>query len=46
MRVLLMTYGSGGNVRPLMGLAVQVRALGEECDGPVATGMMPTGGWR
>jgi vancomycin aglycone glucosyltransferase len=111
MRVLLTTYGSRGDVQALVGLAVQVRALGaevqvcarpdqefaellagvgvplvpigppvrppvtggtppaaadlppraaelvaaqfdtvaaaaEECDAPVATGVMPTGGWR
>jgi vancomycin aglycone glucosyltransferase len=111
MRVSLTTYGSRGDVQPLVGLAVQVRALGaevqvcappdqefaellagagvplvpigqpvrppvakatppsaaelppraaelvaaqfdtvaaaaEECDAPVATGVMPTGGWR
>lgn len=34
MRVLLTTYGSRGDVEP------------EECDAPVATGVMPTGGWR
>jgi vancomycin aglycone glucosyltransferase len=111
MRVLLTTYGSRGDVEPLVGLAMQVRALGaevqvcappdqefaellagvgvplvpafssvrqwvpematrsaadlprraaemmaaqfdaitatgEECDAPVATGVMPTGVWR
>ena len=56
MRVLLSTYGSRGDVEPIMGLAVQLGALGaaelvnaaaaEECDAPVATGVMPTGGWR
>ncbi|MBZ5686639.1 MAG: hypothetical protein LAP86_16530 [Acidobacteriia bacterium] len=30
MRVLLSTYGSRGYVQPLVGLAVQVRAIGEE----------------
>jgi hypothetical protein len=48
MRVLL-TYGSRGDVEPMAGLAVQLRALGaaaEEWDAPVATGMLPTGGWR
>src|ERR1700731_1464068 len=30
MRVLLTTYGSRGDVQPLVGLAVQVRALGAE----------------
>ena len=96
MRALLSTCGSRGDVEPMVGLAVQVRALGaevqvcappdqeldrefaellagvgvppadlppraaalvaaqfdmvaaaaEECDAPVATGVMPTGGWR
>ena len=30
MRVLLSTYGSRGDVEPLVGLAVQLRALGAE----------------
>jgi vancomycin aglycone glucosyltransferase len=30
MRVLLTTYGSRGDVEPLVGLAVQLRALGSE----------------
>lgn len=30
MRVLLTTFGSRGDVQPLVGLAVQVRALGAE----------------
>lgn len=30
MRVLLTTYGARGDVEPLVGLAVQVRALGAE----------------
>jgi vancomycin aglycone glucosyltransferase len=56
MRVLLSTHGSRGDVEPMVGLAVQSRALGaetracappdEECDGPVATGLVPTGVWR
>jgi vancomycin aglycone glucosyltransferase len=56
MRVLLSTYGSRGDVEPMVGLAVQSRALGakmrvcappdEECDAPVATCVMPTGVWR
>jgi hypothetical protein len=47
MRVLLSTYGSPGDVEPMVGLAVQSRALGaEECDAPAATGVMPTGVWR
>jgi vancomycin aglycone glucosyltransferase len=32
MRVLLSTYGSRGEVEPLVGLAVRLRALGaQEC---------------
>ena len=30
MRVLLSTYGSRGDVEPMVGLAVQLRALGAE----------------
>lgn len=39
MRVLLSTYLSRRDVEPTVGLA-------EECDAPVATGVMPTGVWR
>ena len=78
MRVLLSTYRSRGDVEPMVGLAVQLGALGtevrecappaadlppraaelvaaqfdtivaaaEECDAPVATGVMPSGRWR
>jgi len=94
MRTLLSTYGSRGDVEPMVGLAVQLGALGaevrvcappdfaellagvgvplvpighsaaaaraelvaaqfdtvaaaaEEYNAPVATGVMPTGGWR
>ena len=47
MRVLLSTYGSRGDVEPMVGLAVQLRALGAEgCDALVATGVTPAGGWR
>jgi vancomycin aglycone glucosyltransferase len=70
MRVLLSTYGSRGDVEPMVGLAVQLGALGAEVrvsappgqefaellagvgvplvpiGQPVATGVMPTGGWR
>jgi hypothetical protein len=49
MRVLLSTYGSRGDVEPIVGLAVQPRALGAgaaDCDALVATGVMPTGVWR
>ncbi len=30
MRVLLSTYGSRGDVEPMMGLAMQLRTLGAE----------------
>ena len=44
MRVLLSTSGSRGDVEPMVGLAVQLRALGaEEGDALVATGVMPGG---
>jgi hypothetical protein len=49
MGVLLPKYGSRGDVQPLVGLAMQERALGaeaEQWDEPVATSVMPTGGWR
>ena len=47
MRVLLSTYGSRGDVEPMVGLAVQSRALGAEgCDALVATGVTPAGVWR
>jgi UDP:flavonoid glycosyltransferase YjiC (YdhE family) len=46
MRVLLSTYGSRADVEPMVGLAVQLRALGAEgCDAPVATGVTPAGVW-
>jgi vancomycin aglycone glucosyltransferase len=59
-RAFLLTYGSRGDVELVVGLAVQLRALGmlvrvrappacaaaEGCDALVATGVMPTGGWR
>ena len=41
MRALLMMYGSRGEVEP-MEFAVPLRA--EECDAPLVTGLMPTGG--
>jgi hypothetical protein len=52
--MLLSMYGSGGDVEPRVGLAVQLGALGtqvrvcrpEGCDARLATGAMPTGGWR
>ena len=60
MRGLLSTYGLRGDVEPVGGLAVRLRALGtqvrmcappacaadEECDAPVATGVVPAGGWQ
>ena len=47
MRVLLSTYGSRGDIEPLVGLAVQLRALGAEgCDALVASGVTPAGVWR
>jgi vancomycin aglycone glucosyltransferase len=56
MRVLLSTYGSRGDVEPVVGGAVRLWALGtqfdtvagaaEGCDALVATGAMPTGVWR
>jgi hypothetical protein len=42
MRVLLSTYRSRGDVDPMVGLAVQLGALGAEgCDALVATGVTP-----
>ena len=47
MRLLLSTYASRGDVEPMVGLAVELRALGAEgCDALVATGAMPAGLWR
>ena len=57
MRALLTTYGSRGNVQPLVGLAVQLRTLGAEvrvCAPPdsavrltgVGVPLVPIGGWR
>jgi UDP:flavonoid glycosyltransferase YjiC (YdhE family) len=47
MHVLLSTYASRGDVEPMVGLAVRLRALGAEgCDALVATGVMPAGTWR
>jgi hypothetical protein len=47
MRVLLSTYGSRADVEPMVGLAVQLRALGADgCDALVATGVTPAGVWR
>ncbi len=47
MRVLLSAYGSRGDVEPMVGLAVRLRALGAEgCDALATTGVMPIGVWR
>jgi hypothetical protein len=46
MRVLLSTYGSRGDVEPIVGLAVQLRIPTEGGDALVATGMVPAGVWR
>ena len=44
MRVLLSTYGSHGDVEPMVGLAVRLRVLGAEgYDAVVATGLLPAG---
>ena len=53
--VSLWTYGSRGDVEPLVGLTVRLPALAarfhtiapaaEGCDGLVATGLMPAGAW-
>ena len=40
MRALLSTYELRGDLEPLVGLAA------DECDGSVATGVMPIGVWR
>jgi vancomycin aglycone glucosyltransferase len=53
MRVLLSTYGSRGNVAPMVELAVRLQALGanlprrvaEGCDALAASDMMPAGVW-
>jgi UDP:flavonoid glycosyltransferase YjiC (YdhE family) len=46
MRVSLSTYGSRGDVEPIVGLAVQLRSLGAEgCDALVATSVTPAGVW-
>jgi UDP:flavonoid glycosyltransferase YjiC (YdhE family) len=45
MRVSLSTYGSRGDVEPMMGLAVQLPALGAEgCDALI--GATSAGVWR
>ena len=44
MRVLLSAYGSRGDVEPMVGFTVRLRALGAEgCDALVAGGVMPAG---
>jgi hypothetical protein len=46
MRVLLSMYGSRGDVEPMVGLAVQLRALGAEGFPALAPGgMVPAGVW-
>jgi vancomycin aglycone glucosyltransferase len=55
MRMLLSTYGSRGDVEPMVGLAVQLEALGAEvrvCAPPdfaellAGVGVVPIGVWR
>ena len=48
MRLMLRMYGARRNTQTLLGLGVQVRALAvaEECNAPVATGVMPTREWQ
>jgi hypothetical protein len=49
MHALLSAYGSRGHAEPMVGFAVQSRALGaaaESCDALVATGVKPAGAWR
>lgn len=56
MRVLLLTSGACGDVEPMVGLAVRLRALGAQCAtvaavaagfaARVSTGVLPSGGWR
>jgi UDP:flavonoid glycosyltransferase YjiC (YdhE family) len=44
MRALLSTYGSRGDVEPMVGLAVRLRVLGAEgYDALVATCVVPAG---
>ena len=46
MRVLSSTYGSRGDVDPMVGLAVRLRAFGAEgSDALAAGGMVPAGVW-
>lgn len=56
MHVLILTFGPRGNIEPMVGLAVWVRALGVPCDtvpaategwdAQVSTGVLPRGVWR
>ena len=54
MRVLLSTYGSRGDVEPMVGLAVRLRALGADgrvcappdCARLAEIGVTPAGVWR
>ena len=57
MRMLLSKYGSRGDVKPMMGLAVHLGALGAEVRvrappefaellASVGVPLVPTGGWR
>jgi hypothetical protein len=47
MRVLLTAYGSRGDVEPIVGLAVQLRAIGAEgFDALAVGGVVPAGVWR
>jgi copper homeostasis protein CutC len=47
MRVLSSTSESRGDVEPMVGLAVQLRALrAEGCDALAAGGVTPAGVWR
>jgi hypothetical protein len=47
LRVCCCRRGSRGDVEPMVGLAVQLRALGAEgCDALVATGVTPAAVWR
>jgi vancomycin aglycone glucosyltransferase len=43
MRVSLSTYGSRGDVEPMVGLAVQLRALGAELLARVGAPLVPVG---
>jgi hypothetical protein len=46
-RALPLEWGSRGEVGPMVGRAVQLRALGAEgCDALVAAGVTSAGAWR